>query len=82
MVKASKLGRVLSNREGKVIVLGNSTAQLRVAMGDAPPCQGRTASLGQLALVNEYSRHSRRKWEPGIQPQKAPLSQEFHLLAL
>ena len=45
MVKASKMGRVLSDREGKVVVLGNTTAQLRVATGDAPPCQDRTASL-------------------------------------
>lgn len=49
-VKANKWGRALSNREGKANVLGKSSAQLGVAMGDAHPCQGRTASLGQLAL--------------------------------
>lgn len=58
IVRVSKQWRVLSNREGKASVLGNSIAQLGVAMGNAPPSQGRMASLGQLVLVNQYSRHT------------------------
>ena len=78
MVKASKMGRMLSDREGKAAVLGNTTAELRVATAAAPPCQTEQPA----ALVNQNSRRPGRKPESGILPQEAPLSREDHLPAL
>lgn len=76
MEKASKWGRVLSNRERKVRVLVTSMAQRRVSGGDASPHQGRNAiwAAGPCEVVPQTLEEEVGAWDSAS---KGPQSQEI-----